>query len=58
MTAKPSLLVRWLLDETVGVIPSSAVKKDQKVCLGAFIDAKFNKKFYEAEVLMISGEKL
>lgn len=56
MTAKTFLLVRWLEEESVGVVPSSAVKKDQSVFAGSFADVKYQKKYYEAEILKISGE--
>jgi hypothetical protein len=37
-------LVRWLEDESVGVMPLSAVKKDSNACVGAIVEMKFKKK--------------
>ena len=50
-------LVRWLEDESVGVIPKSSVRKGQtdKVCVGEICEFKFGGKFYDAETLKISG---
>lgn len=45
-------LVRWIVDESVGVMPMSATKK---VFVGATVEMKFQKIFYDAEILKISG---
>ena len=55
--AKEKVLVRWLEDETVGVMPMSAISKEDKgnVYPGAIAKLKWKKKLYEAEILKISG---
>lgn len=47
-------LVRWLADETVGVMPLSATKED--VHVGSVVNMKWNRTLYEAEILKISGQ--
>ena len=49
-------LVRWFSDETVGVMPISAVQKGEKVYVGAVVNMKFKSKMYEAEILKLSSE--
>lgn len=51
-----SVLVRWIIDESVGVMPSTSVKTGQIQTVGAFVDAKYDGKFYEAEILKISSK--
>lgn len=48
-------LVRWLSDESVGVMPLTAARKGSKIYVSAVIEMKFQKKFYDAELLKISG---
>lgn len=38
-------LVRWLTDESVGVIPESAVKRGQDKFVGSFVNAKLHANF-------------
>ena len=52
------LLLRWLIDEKVSIEPFSSAKKGTKVYTGVFGEFKWSGKFYEAEVLKISGEKI
>jgi len=52
------LLLRWLIDEKVSIEPFSSSKKGTKVYTGVFGEFKWSGKFYEAEVLKISGEKI
>ena len=52
------LLLRWLIDEKVSIMPFSSAKKGTKVYTGVFGEFKWSGKFYEAEVLKISGEKI
>ena len=54
--AKQFTLVRWIEDDTVGVMPLSAVEgKDCMPCVGATVDMRWRgKKTYEAEILRIS----
>ena len=51
-------LVRWLENESVGVIPKSSVRKGQtdKVCVGEICEFKYGGKFYDAKMLKISGK--
>ena len=51
---KECALVRWLIDETVGVMPLSAIRPGQQSFVGAVIDMKYQSKFFEAEILKIS----
>ena len=55
MPPKSFALTRWVTDETVSVMPLTAVKKSQTPHVGAFVDVKYLGKFYEAEILVISG---
>ena len=53
--SKEYVLVRWIEDESVGVMPLSAVAKGYSPSPGATIRMKWRgKKEYEAEVLKIS----
>ena len=49
------MLVRWLEDERVGVMPVSAAKPGLKPYVGAFVNVKWMRGYYEAEILCISG---
>lgn len=56
--SKKKVLVRWLEDETVGVMPISAIAKEDKginVFPGAIAKIKWKKLFYDAEILKVSG---
>lgn len=55
MPPKSFALTRWVIDETVSAMPLTAVKKGQTPHVGAFVNVKYLGKFYEAEILMISG---
>ena len=52
------ILVRWLQDETVGVMPQSAVHKDAQssTYVGSMVQVKYGRKFYDAEILKIASE--
>ena len=52
---KEYVLVRWIEDESVGVMPISAVAKGYNPSAGATIKMRWRgKKEYEAEILKIS----
>lgn len=53
---KRFVLVRWLEDESVGVVPVSAVHADSRVYVGAHAKVKYGRKFYDAELLQTAGE--
>ncbi len=55
---KKFLLVSWVEDQTVGVMPMSAVHKDsaQNIVAGSVIKVKWSSKYYEAEIIKISGK--
>ena len=55
---KKFCLVRWLEEETVSVLPIKSAKDGQKVYQGAYANFKWLGKFYEAEVLKVSGNEL
>ena len=58
MSMKPKFaLVSWLEDDSVGVVPLSAAKDGEKVYPGAMLPIKFQRKYYDAEILKISGKK-
>ena len=48
-------LVRWLEDESVGVMPLSS-SKTPDVYVGKMTEFKYCGKYYDAEILKISGE--
>lgn len=49
-------LVRWMKDESVGVMPLTAIQnKAITPFVGAIVLMKYQKNFYDAEVLKISG---
>ena len=58
MASKDFVLVRWLKDESIGVMPISAVHKDARVQahVGAVVDIKYGRRYYRAEIFQISGE--
>ena len=49
------VLLRWIGEESMSVRPQSTIKKGHKVFLGAFTYFKWGGKYYEAEVLALSG---
>ena len=51
-------LVRWLEDESVTVLPIGTLKAGVEAAfVGNVTDIKFGKKYYEGEILRISGRK-
>ena len=58
MAAKPKkfILVRWLEEETLSVLTSTSVRQGQKSYVGALGDFKWGGKFFEGEVLSLSGK--
>lgn len=60
MPLKKLMLVRWLADETVGVVPTSdaKIKKGETVEAGNTVSVKWGSKFYQAEILQISGKNV
>lgn len=56
-SSKKFVLVRWMEDETVGVMPISAVMEDYTPYSGAIVKMRWRgKKLYDAEILKISGK--
>ena len=55
-TKKTFCLLRWIEDETVSVLPTTAAKAGQKVYPGVYCEFKWLKNVYEAEVLKVSGK--
>lgn len=49
-------LLRWLAEEQVSVVPSSSIRPGQKCYVGAIGEFKWQGKFYEGEVLKLSGQ--
>ena len=59
MSTKPKFaLVNWLEDDSVGVMPLSAAKDGEKVYPGATVSLKFQRNYYDAEILKISGKSV
>lgn len=52
---KQLALVRWLGEETLSVVPATSVREGDKVNVGSFASFKWGGKFYESEILAISG---
>ena len=53
---KKFVFVDWLDDNSVGVMPTSAIKKGQKVGIGEICLLRWGKgKFYDAKLLKFSG---
>lgn len=51
------MLVRWIEDEKIGVMPVSAVQKGNPVQVGAIVPVKWSAgKYYDAEILQLSGK--
>ena len=48
-------LLRWLDDETTSIVAESGLKKGSTREVGALVKAKFGYKFYDAEILQVSG---
>ena len=51
-------LVRWVEEDNLSAVSTSSVRPGQTVYIGAFGDFKWKTKYYEAEVLSLSGEEL
>ena len=59
MPPKSYLLLRWIEDERVGIVPSSSVHSEdtQRVYPGAIgVRVMFGKKYFEAQILKIDGK--
>lgn len=53
--AKKFVLVRWVGEETLSVLLSSAAHPSHSLYVGAFAELKWGGKFYEGEILKLSG---
>ena len=56
MALKKFAVVRWVDEESVGVMPLSAVRSGQKPYVGSFVEMKYQSKYYEAEILKIDSK--
>lgn len=54
--AKKLCLVRWVEEETLSVCSSSGIREGQTAYVGAFAEFKWGGKYYEGEVLEMSGK--
>ena len=53
---KKFVFVDWLEDDSVGVMPTSAIQKGQKVGIGEICVLRWGKgEFYDAKLLKFSG---
>ena len=48
-------LVSWVEEGSVGVMPLTAARDRDKLHIGAVVPMKFQGKYYDAELLKISG---
>lgn len=48
-------LVRWLGEETLSVVPTTTVREADQIYIGSFVTVKWGGKYYESEILSISG---
>ena len=48
--------MHWLESEEVGVMPSKSIRPGQECYPGALGEFKWQKKFFEAEVLKVSSK--
>lgn len=53
---KKYLLVRWIEDETLSVLADSASQPGQKLYIGGQGSFKWSGKYYQGEILGISGD--
>ncbi len=53
---KKFALVRWVEEETLSVMSATSLRAGQKMYTGAFADFKWAGKYFEGEVLAVSGE--
>ena len=49
------VLVMWVGEETLSVMPSATIRSDHKLFVGTCAEFKWRGKYYEAEVLELSG---
>ena len=49
-------LLHWLEYDQVGVMPEKAMKNGKVVKVGSFVECKWGKKYYEVQILKLSGE--
>ena len=57
MPLKPKFaLVSWLEEGSVGIMPLTAARDRDKLHVGAIVPMKFQGKYYDAEILKISGK--
>ena len=56
---KEFVLVRWLDEDQIGVMPMSAIVKDKAVYVGAVVEIKWKpREVYDAEILKISSKAI
>lgn len=50
-------LVRWIAEESIGIMPSSSLHNEDNEAVGAVVRLKWSsKQYYDAEILKISGK--
>ena len=56
---KEFVLVRWLDEDQIGVMPISSIVKDKAVYVGAVVGIKWKpSEVYDAEILKISSKAI
>lgn len=55
---KKFILVNWVEDQTIGVMPLSSVRKEdaENIAVGSVCQVKWGSKYFSAEVLKMSGK--
>ncbi len=57
MAAKyPYFLVRWEKEDSISVMPATSLQKKASAVVGQIVPLKYRGKYYDAEILKISGE--
>lgn len=52
------ILVKWLADNSIGVMPQSAVHREDEVIKGQTVRVKWGSKFFSAQTLQLSSKLL
>ena len=55
MAARKLMLVRWMGEETLSIIPSCKTRDGDKPTVGLSGDFKWCGRYYEGEILALSG---
>ena len=56
--SKSYLLIRWIAEENLSILPCTAARSKDKLYVGAVDDFKWSGHYYNGEILKISGQLL